>query len=64
VSVSTTRSTSTPLVALPAPNLSDADQRYTYAAYGLSGSGRYVRFTVARASSAWSFIDEATVRGL
>ncbi|MFF1572274.1 DUF4434 domain-containing protein [Leifsonia sp. NPDC058292] len=63
VSVSTTGSSFTPLVALPAPNVSDADQRYTYAAYGLSGSGRYVKFTVTPASSAWSFADEATVRG-
>lgn len=64
VSVSTTGSTFTPLVTMPAPNVSNADQRYTYAAYGLSGSGRYVRFTVTPASSAWSFVDEATVRGL
>lgn len=64
VSVSTTGSTFTPLVTMPAPNVSDADQRYTYAAYGLSGSGRYVRFTVTPASSAWSFVDEAAVRGL
>lgn len=64
VSVSTTGATYSPLVTLPAPNLSAADQRYTYAAYGLSGSGRYVRFTVTPASSAWSFVDEASVRGL
>lgn len=63
VSVSTTGASFTPLVTMPAPNVSDADQRYTYAAYGLSGSGRYVRFTVTPASSAWSFVDEATVRG-
>ncbi|WP_313546317.1 DUF4434 domain-containing protein [Leifsonia aquatica] len=64
VSVSATGSSFTPLVTMPAPNVSDADQRYTYAAYGLSGSGRYVRFTVTPASSAWSFVDEAAVRGL
>ncbi len=64
VSVSTTGSTYTPLVTMPAPNVSDADQRYTYAAYSLSGTGRYVRFTVTPASSAWSFVDEASVRGL
>ncbi|MFJ3489073.1 DUF4434 domain-containing protein [Leifsonia aquatica] len=63
VSVSATGSSFTPLVTMPAPNVSDADQRYTYAAYGLSGSGRYVRFTVTPASSAWSFVDEAAVRG-
>lgn len=63
VSVSASGSSFTPLVTMPAPNVSDADQRYTYAAYGLSGSGRYVRFTVAPASSAWSFVDEAAVRG-
>lgn len=63
VSVSATGSSFTPLVTMPAPNVSDADQRYSYAAYGLSGSGRYVRFTVTPASSAWSFVDEAAVRG-
>lgn len=63
VSVSATGSTYTPLVTLNAPALSSADQRYTYAAYNLSGAGRYVKFTVTPASSAWSFVDEATVNG-
>ncbi len=63
VSISTTGTTFTPLVTLNAPALSDADQRYVYAAYNLSGSGRYVKFTVTPASSAWSFVDELQVRG-
>lgn len=63
VSVSATGSTYTPLVTLNAPAISNADQRYTYAAYNLAGTGRYVKFTVTPASSAWSFVDEATVNG-
>jgi chitodextrinase len=63
VSISPNGSRYTPLVTLNAPSVSDADQRYTYAAYNLSGTGRYVKFTVTPASSAWSFADELTVRG-
>lgn len=63
VSISSNGSSYTPLVTLNAPSVSDADQRYTYAAYNLSGTGRYVKFTVTPASSAWSFADELTVRG-
>lgn len=63
VSISSNGSSFTPLVTLTAPSVSDVDQRYTYAAYNLSGTGRYVKFTVTPASSAWSFTDEITVRG-
>jgi len=63
VSTSTTGTTFTSLVALPKPALSTANQSYTYVAYNLSASARYVRFTVTPASSAWSFVDELTVRG-
>lgn len=63
VSISTDGTSFTPLVSLNAPAISDADQRYTYAGYNLSGTGRYVKFTITPASSAWSFVDEVTVRG-
>lgn len=63
VSISSNGSSFTPLVTLNAPSVSDADQRYAYAAYNLSGIGRYVKFTVTPASSAWSFADDLSVRG-
>jgi chitodextrinase len=63
VSTSTNGTTFTSLVTLPKPALSTANQSYTYIAYSLSASARYVKFTVTPASSAWSFTDELTVRG-
>lgn len=63
VSTSTTGTTFTSLVTLPKPALSTANQSYTYTAYSLSAAARYVKFTVAPSSSAWSFADELTVRG-
>lgn len=63
VSISTDGTSFTPLTTMNAPSVSDADQRYTYAAYNLSGTGRWLKFTVTPFSSAWSFTDELTVQG-
>lgn len=63
VSTSTNGTTFTSLVTLPKPALNTANQSYTYTAYSLSATARYVKFTVTPASSAWSFVDELTVRG-
>jgi hypothetical protein len=63
VSTSTNGTSFSSLVTLPKPALSTANQSYTYIAYSLSRSARYVKFTVTPASSAWSFTDELTVRG-
>lgn len=63
VSTSTNGTSFTSLVTLPKPALSTANQSYTYIAYSLSATARYVKFTVNPASSAWSFVDELTVRG-